>query len=83
MVDVAASTQRHTLVDRTEPAVAEQAGFQVFGGGGEVAGILLVAEVAGFGAGGDAAGGVGAVEDGGGAGAGWGACGGGDWGGVD
>ena len=70
-------------MDRTEPAVAEQAGFEVLGGRGEVARVLLVAEVAGFGAGGDAAGGVGAVEDGGGAGAGWSGCRGGDWRGVD
>ena len=57
-------------MDGAEPAVAEQAGFEVLGGGGEVAGVLLVAEVAGCGVDGGGGGGVGAVEEGGGAGAG-------------
>lgn len=47
-------------VDGAEPAIAEEAGLEVFGRRAEVAGILLIAEVAGCGVGGGGCGGVGA-----------------------
>ena len=86
VVDIAAPREGDGFVDRAEPAVAEEAGFEVFGRGGEVAGVLLVAEVAGCTACGGGGGGVGTVEDGGRpfrAGAGCSGCGGGDGRGVD
>lgn len=63
MVDVAAASEGEGFVDRAEVARAEEAGFEVFGGGGEVAGVLLVAEVAGGGAGGGGGCSLGAGED--------------------
>ena len=70
VVDIAEAGEGDGFVDRAEPPVAEEAGFEVLGRGGEIARVLLVAEVAGGCAGGDGAGGVGAVEERGGAGAG-------------
>lgn len=48
VVDVADSLMLDGFVDGTVHSCAEETLFEEFGGGGEVAGVLLVTEVAGF-----------------------------------
>ena len=64
MVDVADPFVLRGLVDQAEVAGAEEAGGEVLRGRGEVAGVLLVAEVADGGLERGGGEGVGAAEDG-------------------